>query len=91
MSLNENDLIMYEYELKLKSAAVLVLHSISKNKKINVVEIEDGGPLIYTGSGKLDQIYWITSSTKLLVSSEILFAWNQKILNIYSVKLDRKL
>lgn len=33
MSLNENDLIMYEYELKLKSAAVLVLHSISKNKK----------------------------------------------------------
>lgn len=33
MSLQENNLVLFEHELKVKSAALIILHSILKNKK----------------------------------------------------------
>jgi len=52
----ENTLIMNEHELKVKSAAFIILHSIlNKQKKPNGM-IGDGGQLICSSNAKQDPI-----------------------------------
>lgn len=49
MSDQENNLILYERELKTKSAALIVLDSIKKT----TVGVDDGGQLICSDDGEL--------------------------------------